>query len=248
MSNDLAEIIERLEAVSLDIEAIERMEALFVQRHVELVKYNQIISPSPSIRPHMLSSWTMKVTGLPPVGLRSKIGTVANEMRSCLDELAYRLALRNNASEAELKKVCFPIVKSEEEFKKFGLKTRISMLNEVDRRKIELIKPWKTENDILFQLSVIDNMRKHQRLMACLSQSSGFSPGMVSIGEFSISGGVSPEKVNKECQIATGVDVFGELDFIIRIEFREPPDVKGKRVVELIKQIHQEVRFILDKF
>jgi hypothetical protein len=97
-----------------------------------------------------------------PVLIKSRVGTITNELRACLDALAVYLAIRNGRNE---KDVYFPISKSKEIFETDGRK-KIKKLSEVDQNTIAQLNPYRGGHQWLWPLHEIDRKRKHIRLSA----------------------------------------------------------------------------------
>ncbi len=243
MLDDLSEVRARLQVCQEDIEKAAKLEEVFLTKHLSLIAY-QMNEHIPRLKQ---TTWTARITGDVPIGFRSKVGTIANELRSCLDELATRLAIRNGAK--RLGDVHFPILKNSAVFNELGMGRRIKELSQNDRQIIASLKPYEGGNDTLFQLAAVDNMRKHQRLMVCLSASSGVTfNGFVSLGQFAITGGALVEANKKETAFAYGVDCHGDILFTFRITFREPESAKGKPVIPFLWEALAEVLRVVNLF
>jgi hypothetical protein len=106
-----------------------------------------------------------------PVIINVEAGVIVNSIRSSLDILAVVLAARNGFPNR--KDTSFPICKSVNEFRSWGLK-KIKRLSPQDRETIERL--YDGGNDMLYALHQMDIMRKHRRLLVAYPDL-GFSLG-----------------------------------------------------------------------
>ena len=100
-----------------------------------------------------------------PLALNVAVGAYINAIRSSLDILATSLAYRYRIGNPD--KTYFPIVESESIFNggKFKGAKFIKGLPKVERTAVELLKPYKGGNELLWPLHQLDIMRKHRRLI-----------------------------------------------------------------------------------
>jgi hypothetical protein len=153
MARDLIEIHERLQLAHAELERLGPPSQAYLNTAVE----NQTVHNADGSQTRRCRLTNPVV----PTAIRSKIGTIVNEMRACLDALACVLAGRNQQPP---KNVYFPISKSEEIFRKDGIGNKIAKLSQTDRDIIESLRPWRGGNHLLFGLHSLDILRKHQRL------------------------------------------------------------------------------------
>ena len=100
-----------------------------------------------------------------PLLFNVEVGAYINAMRSALDLLATSLAHRFGMPNPD--KASFPIVDSRENFLagKFQAKKFFNGLPDAECKIIELLKPYKGGNQLLWALHDLDNKRKHRRLL-----------------------------------------------------------------------------------
>jgi hypothetical protein len=101
-----------------------------------------------------------------PLKIAHLTGEVIHTLRSTLDHLAYQLLLtaNPNAPEKERSRVDFPIYDpaKQTETQAFG---KIQPLGIQAIEAIRKVKPYKGGNDILWAISVLDNLNKHRTLL-----------------------------------------------------------------------------------
>jgi hypothetical protein len=100
-----------------------------------------------------------------PAIINAEVGSIINSLRSSLDVLVSILAARNGCLGS--RDTEFPICPSEDKFfhgKNAGRK-KIKQLSQTDQDIIKSLKPWKNGNGHLYALHMLDNTRKHRRLV-----------------------------------------------------------------------------------
>tara|TARA_R110000824_G_scaffold11585_6_gene50732 strand:- start:2159 stop:2938 length:780 start_codon:yes stop_codon:yes gene_type:complete len=162
MINDLYEVYERLALSKTDITSLSELVKKSVRENVAFTYVPKEGRPGDS------DIYVRQIKKF-PIELRSRSGTIINELRSCLDSLACVLAERNNQS---AKNVYFPISKSLTIFETDGMR-KIKNLSEADKNTIVEISPYMNGNPTLFRLHHADIERKHIRLLGVGTSNSG---------------------------------------------------------------------------
>lgn len=201
-----------------------------------------------------------------PTAIRSKAGMIANEIRSCLDALACRLAERNGKS---VSKVYFPISKSKEVFDDDGLR-KISKLSAKDQQKIIGLAPYREGNPMLWALHEADRTRKHQRLVTSSTGNTGvdFFSGPSSLsrlfgphshGTFfgcnvdgrsvtNLSIGHYEMPVGKVVVVAHGLALSEGVGPTFTVNYDEPSEIAGMPVLEALDRFLIEVGTVVGMF
>ena len=204
-----------------------------------------------------------------PIGIKSKTGMIANELRACLDSLAVNLAIKNGRSGRD---VYFPISRTEQAFLDEGIK-KIRTLSDIDKQKIIEIKPYGGENDLLFGLHELDRTRKHIRISVLSAQNDtimaagGFinarNGAIIKLKNIAISGPngeasiffdatlYSGQKVSnstKRVKIAEGLFVKTQLNIRSQIVFDEPKQFDGKPIVPTLRSCADRILEIVSSF
>lgn len=112
--------------------------------------------------------FTMEIKESVSVGIRARSGTIANEIRSCLDALATTLAEANGKREAY-----FPVGETEDIFETDPrMRRRIEKFRTADAETLLSFRPFATGKDgepgnlLIYGLHHADIRRKHHRLSA----------------------------------------------------------------------------------
>lgn len=201
-----------------------------------------------------------------PVAIRSRAGTIANELRAVLDSLACTLAGRNNQRTDDS---YFPISKSEDIFKDDGMR-KIRRLSDADKQTIIKLRPFRGGHPELFPLHEADRTRKHQRLSASSARQLGGEFGDGLIGIQNINGTVTFqncafEDIPIELMIYHGGTDFGAslnrphlvlfgaptnlpIKLGSSIVYQEPADLKGRDVLQSLGTWAGTVSDVLREF
>lgn len=159
MQDDLQEILDRLNWARSEIGVMSSEYDEWAQRTFRLL-----------FEPHEREGFAgvvVEATETVPVSIRARSGTIANEIRSCLDSLASTLAAKNGHDEAY-----FPIATHEDVFtsdRRF--RKRMSLFTQLDRQTILGFRPFargidgQPGNLLLYGLHHADIKRKHHRLV-----------------------------------------------------------------------------------
>jgi hypothetical protein len=134
-----------------------------------------------------------------------EFGAYINAIRTSLDILATVLATRHSISNSA--EIYFPATRSAAAFKSGKYKGRklVNGLPDVERRKIELLKPYQGGHPYLWDLHNLDIVRKHHRLINLSSRPVGFGRANSSIEDFVPNPSLSDWtlRVNEETEIGT---------------------------------------------
>jgi hypothetical protein len=195
-----------------------------------------------------------------PVSVRVKSGMLLNETRSVLDALACMLANRNVGANRE---TSFPVCRDEQAFRDKRAQKKISRLSESDRCLIARHKPWAGGNDDIFLLHEIDRQRKHVRLSACATESMALkladgrilsNPGFYDLlidekvpGWFR-AGHMAGGKVGVPQRVAGNIPVALPFQLRTGVSFSDPPEVRHREVVPMIRDSVDAVGAILNSF
>lgn len=106
-----------------------------------------------------------------PIEIRTKIGSIVNEVRSVLDHLVSILAERNGFSDS--KKSYFPMSESAAKFRDNG-RRQIADLSQDDQDLLAGLQPIGVNNPILYGFHEFDIVRKHRRLSVHVTDVDGF--------------------------------------------------------------------------
>lgn len=257
MSDDLIELKERIEIARAEIEDLARNERAFFSKHV------QVRGAREGDRYEVFAKADRAV----PTALKAKAGTIANELRSCLDGLACALAVRNNKTMAG---TYFPISKSEDIFNADG-KQKMRKLGAVDQTKIEALKPYRGGNPTLFGLHEADRTRKHQRLIMSTARSQGLNVGgmVMSAGHLQLTNCVIVNETphgdvvtripelnyeaselvpGSEVRLITGSGNPPQLSPEFAIAYDEPPELQGLAIVSTLDIFANAVEAIVSAF
>jgi hypothetical protein len=101
-----------------------------------------------------------------PVRIAQIAGEIIHTLRSTLDHLAYQLLLtaNPNAPEKERSRVDFPIYDTAKQTGADAFK-KVQPLGVRAIDAIRKVKPYKGGNDLLWAISVLDNINKHRTLL-----------------------------------------------------------------------------------
>ena len=153
MTNDLTEVVERIEFCENEISVFESEERDYFSNSLVLRQSPNLVMKT--------NNYFVKLKAPIPVSLKSRAGIITHELRACLDSLACKLALRNGA--LDIRDVYFPVAKSSSTFESNEFK-KIKKLSVVDQKKISDIGPFRGGHPSLFQLHEADKIHKHVRL------------------------------------------------------------------------------------
>lgn len=259
MKLDCLELFERADAAQHEIDDLKVRVDEFVKDAVR-IEVNQ--SRASRFGQQTLSELWLTQTKPVPVALRAKAGMIANELRAILDGLATCLAIRNGGS---ARSAYFPISRSEEIFANDG-RRKISSWRPEDVTILELLRPFKGGNDLLFALHEADRTRKHQRLGSCLAGATRFDiPGVIAAeGDIELSvenvvlngvrhGGI---KLNTRSGLTeVGVPrlvgtVPSSLPYSVKtdIAYADPPELAGKPIVPTLRAFADLTRSVVGMF
>ncbi|MET4238594.1 hypothetical protein [Bradyrhizobium sp. RT10b] len=180
----------------------------------------------------------------PPIWILTPTGQIINELRSCLDALATRLAIRNGKSTSG---VYFPISKDAAVFAADGLQ-KIKKLSLADQKRITDLQPHGDANPKLFGFHDFDRNRKHVELGVQGAGNSGFGLR---------NGSVHVMLGQPGGQLEVGVDKSvvafipdGPCQFRItnRLTFSNPAQLAGLTVTQEIEWFAEEVERIVMLF
>ena len=183
-----------------------------------------------------------------PIGVRARSGTIANEIRSCLDALATELAKRNNKEEAY-----FPVAREESAFETVkGLRDRLKKFRNADREAIMAFRPFGTGKDglpgnpILYGLHHADIKRKHHKLVAkAASPRMSFNEGH--IGEMhTYSGQLRIPGKTEIGRISLNSSAWIRFDPIV--QYSEPDMLRGRPLVETLNEFADVAESIVSAF
>jgi hypothetical protein len=269
MQNDLAEIYDRISYCENEILVVERETNTFLQTALKITReISNVVANNPE-----RADYCTLINPI-SISIRSRSGSIMNELRATLDSLACNLAIRNNPSlrnnQKELKPVFFPINESKGAFDQNG-RNAIRKLTAEDQRKIADLKPYKGEKNGLFLLHEIDRLRKHQKLAANALNNDRIRVGnLVDIGGRggvgkviilnSSEGGIAIENmtldqnksllsdVGQKLKLFNNVPANLRIHYSFHLVYMEPDVAKNKDVLELLKGFTQVVRHVVDQF
>jgi len=101
----------------------------------------------------------VKINSNPPPKFAATAADVLHNLRSALDNLV--IASIRNEGNVESKENCFPIFESKEKTD-IELEKRIRCLGQPVRNYIESLKPYASENPVLWRLHSLNNESKHR--------------------------------------------------------------------------------------
>ncbi len=200
-----------------------------------------------------------------PVRLRQKAGTIANELRSCLDGLAVQLAKRNGATDEQVSKTYFPISRSAANFNSDGRK-KIKFLSAPDQQKIIGLNPYDGANNLLFGVHEADRIRKHQRLglfagntdliVARTRVPSNFLIADCIFGGHVIEKFMAEQdpqtqfvtKAGESVRIASGKGTPPPVTRLFNVVYQEPDTLKGRPIIETLSAFCDTVENIIRMF
>lgn len=254
MTNDLVEIFERIEFCRDEIKMLRgEIEKFFKDAITSRIEINE----------NNFQNFFITQTKVIPVKLRSRVGTITNELRSCLDALACQLAVRNGS---DTKQVYFPISKSREIFENDG-KRKLKKLSHDDQNAIISLHPYRDQNPTLFGLHEADRIRKHIKLVGAAIHGVGSMMG----GLFGFSGGTSIgslvidgkeiskdfsfnessailQNIGTEYLLAENVPRDVEFSVFFGLSYTSPEDLSGKDVCSTLDEFLKTVFSIVENF
>lgn len=163
-ATDTDEFFLRIQYAREDVAALDALVLDFGQDAVQTT----IATP---INPTAPYSLLIRSTKTVPTRIRSRAGTIVNETRVILDNLASALAARNGYTGSST--VYFPISADKKTFESDG-KGKMRRLSQADQNAISNLKPYAGGNDWLCALHRVDVQRKHLKLAQKLLHVGGF--------------------------------------------------------------------------
>jgi len=255
MAADLIELYERIDFSRDEIGVLSREVSVFVSDAIHH-------EARPTVGRPTLDLFANQKRPV-PTAVKSRAGTIANELRAVLDGLACQLAHRNGNIASD---VYFPISKSRAIFEDDGHR-KIRKLSDADRNKIIDLKPYQEENPLLFGLHEADRTRKHQRLAGCVGQSSMQIPGVQIKGgsarfvnctfngfhvENMTVGNVTNKTmidgVGRDVMIASGVPITLPFEVKFWIAYADPECLAGRDILDALSEFAEEVEEIVRQF
>lgn len=257
MANDLAELHERINYNNIEI-------AEFTTKLRDYV--NSAVKKRIVQKPSGLYDVMYLVSEPVPLALRSKAGTIVNDLRSILDALACALAKREKKN---CKHVYFPIAESKAIFEDVGIK-KISKLSPTNQGIIAGLAPYKEGDAMLHYLHQVDINRKHQTLAAGAPSGGKFNIGNGAfVGDVSTSRmhfdncafndievkwlSVNPNgsifsEIGREYPAFTGVPAGLSVEMEISICYTQLEDYYGWDVPVSLNIFRDKVREVVSKF
>ena len=232
MADDLNEILERLDYCDGEAITVSTAIATFLKGNIE-TKTDRYSNGT-------LISARCQVNV--PVAIRSRLGTTIHETRSCLDELAVRLAGRNGKLP---KDVYFPIPKTRNYYADQA-KKKLGKLAEADMLRIAALKANGDDDPFLFGMHELDRVRKHQRLTITAASAQGLN---ISEGRF-YGGAIVKKPLGRAWEPVMFLDGPSDcrIDLIYSLEFREPAQLVGNEVSAAVMEFIRRVRAIVKLF
>jgi hypothetical protein len=200
-----------------------------------------------------------------PVAIRSRAGVIANELRSCLDNLACNLAKRNGHT--DVGGVYFPVSKSKDIFDVDGIK-KIRKLSDSDIQKIIDLKPYRGGHPHLFKLHEADRTRKHQKLAACTVNNAQMNLGNmfvvqggaeltfenialdgVYVDRFTLgSNNIQLQEVGREVAVLRNIPLGLNLHIFFGLSYSEPEDLAKLDVYQTLLKFRESVQAVINSF
>src|SRR5260370_33318994 len=112
------------------------------------------------------SFYVSKVPEIPPL-ISLITADVLSNLRSSLDHLAYGIVAAATIGGIPLKpkNIYFPVACSSNEYMSSKFRRKIDRLEKKAIKRIDIIKPYKGGNDLLWQLHELNNLAKHRLLL-----------------------------------------------------------------------------------
>jgi hypothetical protein len=252
---DLTELKERVEFAGREIHALD----LALQDYIK----SELVGAARPTQGRDTRDFFITQKTPVPVPIKSRVGTITNELRACLDGLAVLLAIRNGETE---KGVYFPMATSEKTFEGESRK-KIKNLSECDRDTIAALKPYRGGHSWLWPLHEIDRIRKHLRLSGFAGASNevilGNKAYRIAGGGKSwfmqcAIGGVHVEYLEidtghlkdgeTEHMFATGVPLNLSVQAIFAVGFLEPEELRNQPMTDVLKEFAKATRQVIDLF
>ncbi len=227
MNDDLLELLARLNWARDEVKTVDTDIAAWNKRSCKL---SVALSDHPGFRDIIVT-----VSEEIPLAVRARSGTIANEIRACLDGLTSELAARNDKTGAY-----FPIADHEDEFTTDKrLRERLRKFREADRDALLALRPFavgtdgKPGNLLLYGLHHADVKRKHHSLVAKSSGGAFSFHGI--IGQFirDVAYVDCPGKT-KIARVSHDSDL--ELKFQPIIQYAEPNILRDRPLVETLNE------------
>ena len=259
VSADLKEFIDRTNNAADEIDQLEQQLAVYSSSEIYVEKTDSGAGT--------FDVFLVKKSEI-PIKSRVLVGTIANELRACLDGLACALAVRNGKVSSG---TYFPISKDKAIFEGDGL-WKLRKLSNDDKAKIASLRPYGGGNDLLFGFHDLDRLRKHTRLAVFGLCNTHSTIGMFAVsngGRIQIDNGIiagppgfgggffkdfelgTAEKLTGESgriRIAKNLPQTAQIKSETGINFDEPPGLAGKPVVPTLRQFSTEVKRIIQMF
>jgi hypothetical protein len=238
MTNDLSELNERLQECHAELVIIDDAIRAYINRGLE----TRVIEEAGR------TVFEARLISGVPTAIRSKVGTFINELRSILDGLANILADRALGADDH---TYFPISATEDVFNKDGLR-KIKRLSDADQQTIIDLKPWASEQPLLFALHRMDIGRKHKgKLAVHASTFNGFSAAGNGGATFLRAIRPAPEfddQWRAYCEAGPHTFEPGTLRPTISLAFVGPKELQGRPAVQTLAVIGMTVQAIVDLF
>ena len=242
MTSDLQELFERINWARSEISQVN--EELLSWVKADIILASKIEPDQPHII-QLLAHYRQPI----PLGCRARSGVIVNELRSCLDGLASKLAIRNAKTP---RGVYFPICDNEADFDTDPrLSGKIKKLAPEDQAIIVSTKPFavlrsgEPGNLLIYGLHKADIMRKHIELLPCNTGTSiALKNGSVGY-MYSISKNIT-EKPEVMAWISTGS--IAEISLTPQFLYSQPEVLNGRRVIDTLHDFANEVEKVVKLF
>ena len=233
-TNDLQEIYERIAYAESEVPDIEQAVSDYLNANTELRTRKGITGTVVSVRREKPL----------PIALRSKIGIVINEIRSSLDELACRLAVRNGKT---MRDVHFPISKDRAAYLKDAPR-KIGKLSIADQHALNGLGLNGEDRPFLFGMHDVDRVRKHQRSFVGQIATAGLE--MLGPGDFYGMSYVGPVAVDENWRPVIVAHFLNTVEIKVGLAatFAEPSQLEGINVTAGILRFASEAKDIVRLF
>lgn len=249
MVTDTTEFFARLDHCQAERELLSNEIRSYAQSGIE----SMVVDVPHSKIPHY--DFLVKLNQPVPVSVRIRIGTIINETRVILDNLASVLAGRNGYTGSTT--VYFPISKSKDVFDTDG-KKKMRQLSSEDQEKIESLKPYKGGNEWLYCLHETDVERKHLKLAAKSAMMGGFvskMPSHSSRAEQAMAAGApifdfrNADLTGEFVKIAEFTDLeMQPQDMDVVIAFTAPDLIRGANALSVLDKFNSVAREVVSLF
>ena len=206
-------------------------------------------------------NYSIRLTKPVPTAVKSRAGTIANELRACLDGLACTLALKNTDN---TNGTYFPISKTKAIFEDDGMR-KIKKLSATDQQTIIALEPYKEKNPLLFGLHEADRTRKHISLCGCGGAQSTTFGGLIKLSspiaaryeniridnvvvkDLAYTGDIASEGGN-ETILITGAPKELVLRFEGDLAYSDPEELRGSPMASTLSTFAGKVEEIIGLF